>query len=76
MRKVPIFVEPLSIELISLRASIEAGNYQPGSNGLLDFIGSIKNIDHHTIPFWPMMMLILENTTWMPATNFSPRRMT
>ncbi|MFA9421127.1 MAG: hypothetical protein ACERLB_13330 [Gammaproteobacteria bacterium] len=55
-----IFIEPLSSELTSLRASIEAGNYQPASSDLLDFIGSIKNIDHHIIPFWPMLKPILE----------------
>jgi len=60
MGNASIFIEPLSSELTSLRASIEAGNYQPGSSNLLDFIGSIKNIDHYIIPFWPMLKLILE----------------
>jgi len=51
MGNASMVIEPLSSELSSLRASIEAGSYQPGSSDLLDIIGSIKNIDHHIIPF-------------------------
>ncbi len=60
MGNASIFIEPLSSELTALLTRIKAGNYQPGSTDLLDFIGSIKNIDHHIIPFWPMLKLILE----------------
>jgi len=50
MGNASLFIEPLSSELTCLRASIGAANYRPDSSDLLDFIGSIKNIDYHITP--------------------------
>jgi hypothetical protein len=60
MGNAAMIVEPISVELNKLQAAIRSGEYQIGEDGWLDFVIALQNADHHTIPFWPLLKLILE----------------
>ncbi len=60
MGNTAMLVEPISVELGRLRAAVKSGEYQLGQDGWLDFVTALQNADHHTIPFWPLLKLILK----------------
>ena len=60
MGDVAMLVEPISVELGRLQAAVRSGEYQLGQDGWLDFVTALQSTDHHTVPFWPLLKLILE----------------
>lgn len=60
MGNAAMIVEPISIELGRLQVAVKSGEYLIGQDGWLDFVRALQNSDHHAIPFWPLLKLILE----------------
>ena len=60
MGNAAMIVEPISIELGRLQVAVKSGEYLIGQDGWLDFVSALQNSDHHAIPFWPLLKLILE----------------
>ena len=53
-------VEPLAAELGRLQVAIKSGEYLMGGDGWLDYVTALQYSDHHAIPFWSLLKLILE----------------
>ena len=64
MGNAAMIVEPISIELGRLQVAVKSGEYLIGQDGWLDFVSALQNSDHHAIPFWPLLKLILETHQW------------
>ena len=60
MGNAAMVVEPISIELGRLLTAVRSGEYKLGQDGWLDFVTALQNIDHHNVPFWPLLKLILD----------------
>jgi len=60
MENAAMLVEPISVELGRLLTAVRSGEYQLGQDGWLDFVTALQNTNHHTIPFWALLKLILE----------------
>ena len=55
-----IIVDPASTGLTRLLSAINNENYQPGEGNWLQFLEALRDIDHRSVPFWPLLKLILE----------------
>ncbi len=55
-----IIVDPASTGLTRLLSAINNENYQPGEGDWLQFLEPLRDIDHRSVPFWPLLKLILE----------------
>ena len=55
-----IIVDPVSAGLSTLLSAINNDNYQPGRGNWLEFLDSLRDIDHRAVPFWPLLKLIIE----------------
>jgi hypothetical protein len=55
-----IIVDPASTGLTRLLSAINNENYQPGEGDWLQFLEALRDIDHRSVPFWPLLKLILE----------------
>jgi hypothetical protein len=55
-----IIVEPASAGLTRLLSAINNDNYQPGEGDWLQFLETLREIDHSAVPFWPLLRLIIE----------------
>ena len=55
-----IIVEPASAGLTRLLAANNNDNYHPGEGDWLQFLETLREIDHPVVPFWPLLRLIIE----------------
>ncbi len=55
-----IIIAPVATGLSNLRQAITDGNYQPGQGEWMTFLEWLRDIDHRTVPFWPLLKLIVE----------------
>jgi hypothetical protein len=55
-----IIVEPASAGLTRLLSAINEDNYRPGEGDWIQFLETLRNIDHGAVPFWPLMRIIIE----------------
>jgi hypothetical protein len=60
MGNAAMIVEPISIGLGKLLAAVKSNEYLMGQGDWLDFLNALQNTDHLTVPFWPLLKLILE----------------
>lgn len=60
MGNAAMLVEPISVELSKLQVAVRNDEYLTGDDGWLDFVTALQNSDHHAVPFWPLLKLILE----------------
>lgn len=60
MENAAMLVEPISVELNKLQVAVRNDEYLTGDDGWLDFVAALQNTDHHAVPFWPLLKLILE----------------
>jgi len=55
-----IIVEPASAGLTRLLSAINCDNYRPGDGDWLQFLETLRDIDHRAVPFWPLLRIIIE----------------
>ena len=55
-----IIVEPVSIGLTRLLSAVNNDEYRPGQGEWLNFLDSLRDIDHRAVPFWPLLKLVIE----------------
>jgi len=55
-----IIVEPVSIGLTTMLSAVNNDSYRPGEGDWLGFLDSLRDIDHRAVPFWPLLMSIIE----------------
>ena len=55
-----IIVEPASAGLTRLLSAINEDNYHPGEGDWMQFLETLRDIDHRAVPFWPLMRIIIE----------------
>ena len=55
-----IIVEPASAGLTRLLSAINEDNYRPGEGDWMQFLETLRDIDHRAVPFWPLMRIIIE----------------
>lgn len=60
MGNAAIIVEPMLTGLSRLLSAVKSGEYLIGEGNWLDFLNALRDTDHHLVPFWPLLKLILE----------------
>ena len=55
-----IIVEPTSAGLTRLLSAINNDSYRPGDGDWLQFLETLRDMDHRAVPFWPLLRIIIE----------------
>ena len=55
-----IIVKPVAAGLSRLLTALHNDSYQPGEGDWLEFVESLRDLDHRAVPFWPLLKLVIE----------------
>jgi hypothetical protein len=55
-----IIIKPVSAGLIRLLSAVNDNSYKPGEGDWLDFLESLRDMDHRAVPFWPLLKQVIE----------------